>query len=325
MRDGSIGGGIDLLSGDFLASAARALGASAPKGGHVGVDTIVYMNEILGLTEDGASQLPRLYQDVREEVKGVIQINRKWFLDYSAFGYDRHGNFMTLPDPAYIPADDPVAGMFEYTVDNGDGSYAYTTGYMLDVVPELAAAPDLTGSMLKAFALAADDTRAVINFMHTWPVLGDSFTPIPCGASTPDFYDLSISERSGLQVPVRMAAAGDGREGSITVENGGPATANEVRIMVTGEYQGADGLLHRVQLLDGMNGVPIFLDPITVSSIEPGYSATLTFFFIMDESATITWKAVAEADADVNTANNRVTEYTIVRKPKGGGGGGRGH
>ena len=41
----------------------------------------------------------------------------------------------------------------------------------------------------------------------------------------------------------------------------------------------------------------------------------------MDYATKITWKAVADAESDVNLANNSVTEDTVVNRAKGGGGG----
>ena len=327
MRDGYVGSAdspIDLLAENFLISAARALGASAPKEGKIGIDTVVYMNEILGLTEPGASILSPLFQNVREEVKGVMTVVKKTFLNYGYYTYgdcisddcyNRNENFSLLPSPAYIPSNNPTDGVFEYTVDNGSGSFSYTTGSILDAVFGDEA---YSAGKLEGFTQAADDTRAVINFMHTWPVLGDSATPIKCGIITPEFYDISISERSGLQVPLRMAAAGDGREASVTVDNGGPATAYNVRVMVTGKYNDEEDVV----LLDKMDGSPIFGEAVEeISEIMPGYSATITFFFVMDEAAEINWTATVFADDDANPDNNTVKETTIVNKPKGGGGG----
>ncbi|MFT5729253.1 MAG: hypothetical protein ACI8PB_003417 [Desulforhopalus sp.] len=310
---------IDLRADDYLVSAARALGASASKEGDVTVDMVVYMNQILGLTEQGASILPRTYVDVREEVKGVMTVVRKWFLDFADYSYDREVNFSTiiesLPSPAYIP-DLTSYGQFEYLAKVGE-VYVPTQASILSTVFDQ---PEANGDMLAGFAKAADDTRAVINFIHLWAVPEEDATPILCDGTISDFYDVSISERSGLQVPVRMVAAGDGREGTLTIENDGPATARDIRITL----QGVDDVDQEVVLLNEMDGYRIFEDSVIVS-IDPGYSVSFDFFFSMDQATTITWtaKAIADpaSDLDVNLSNNEVTVYTKVLAPKGSGGG----
>lgn len=327
MQDGYVGGEdnpIDLLSDDWLESAARALGASFPKEGKGNVDMVVYMNEILGLTQDEESSLlcnPCLTQQYRKEVMGEVKVITKRFLDYAGNVYNRYNNFLSLPAPANIPEDTPTDGWFEYTEltgydEFGNPIYGEAEGPTYDVV---FGGTSYTGDLLTGFAQAADDTREVILYMHSWPILGDGATPPVCGNVSPDYFDIFISPLSGLKVPVRMAAAGDGREGMVIVENNGPAVAEGVTVMVTGEYS-VDGIQEFVQLLDGMGGTEIFLEPMGVEPIEPGYSASIPFFFVMAESTEITWTATAYP-SDVNPTNNEVTKTTIVTKPKGGGGG----
>ena len=60
-----------------------------------------------------------------------------------------------------------------------------------------------TDGNIGGFAQASDDTRAVINFMHAWPVPVDFVTPVPCEPSGDITYDVSISDVSGLQVPTK--------------------------------------------------------------------------------------------------------------------------
>lgn len=340
MQDGYLGledGDMDLYA-DWLTSAARALGGSFAKENEGDkLDMIVYMNEILGLTgpqndeDEGPSVLcnPCLTQQVREEYMGAMRTVTKFFLNYTGYAYNRDANFANLPHEAYIraqtefpqwPAQGPIMdGYFEYALADGLGGSDYKTGPISPTVFDV----NMIGDDLIGFAQEADDTRAVINFMHSNPLDDSYVTPIPCANTVPEHFDIFISPRSGLKVPVRMAAAGDGREGSVTVENGGPATAMGVTVMVVGEYW-VGGDQKFVQLLDGMGGEPIFTSPMPVDPIEPGYSATIPFFFVMMESADITWTARAYPD-DVNAANNVVTKTTIVKKPKGGGGGGGDH
>lgn len=318
----SQGGAIDLYGDDYLVGAARALGASSSKEGEVTVDMVVYMNQILGLTEDGASMLPRISVNVREEVKGVMKVVQKWFLDYSGYSYDRESNFSTieqsLPSPAYIP-DEFGYGQFEYLAKVGD-VYVPTISPIISTVFDQTA---FDGDQLTGFAQAADDTRAVINFMHSWPIPEEDMTPIPCDATISDFYDVVISEQSGLQVPVRMTTSGDGREGTLTLTNEGPATAYDVEISLIGTYTGSDGNEQTVLILDEMDGDSIFEDGlILIDSISPGYSVSVSFFFSMDQAATIAWTATAIVDDfDSNLSNNEVTEYTKVLLPNGHGGG----
>ena len=80
---------------------------------------------------------------------------------------------------------------------------------------------------IDGYAQAADDARAVINFMNDWPMPdADVYaTPVVCEASVGIFYDLSISEESGLQVPKNYVNGGE-REFFVNVANLGPDTAN---------------------------------------------------------------------------------------------------
>ena len=64
--------------------------------------------------------------------------------------------------------------------------------------------------VIGAFAQSADDTRAVVNFMHDWPIPdADNFaTPVPCVPLNDITYDVLISDVSGLQVPRNIAIGG---------------------------------------------------------------------------------------------------------------------
>ena len=79
--------------------------------------------------------------------------------------------------------------------------------------------PGFMAGNIGGFAQAADDTRAVIDFMHNWPVPGDYPTPVPCAASGDVAYDVLISEESGLQVPRNIVDGSEGREFIVTVAN----------------------------------------------------------------------------------------------------------
>lgn len=327
--DGSLGDAVGLPDGgDWLSTAARAFGAAADKAGKVGVDMIVYLNQIMGLTDEGVTTAlgkPICIQ-VREEVKGYVDTVTRCYLDYSGYGYDRAANFGHLPSPPYIPATEPVDGWFEYLGDlnTNPPTFGIVQEAVLDAVPELSLDSGLTLASIAGFAQAADDTRAVIEFMHTWPVPGDYATAVPCNAGAPEYYDVSISADSGLQVPVRMVAGTEGREGTLAVYNDGPATATG-SVTLSGVYVGADGREHLVRMVrldaDGLPTTEPIFDQPEAFTLPAGYSRSWAFFFSMTEATRIDWTATAEAPNDVNADNNSVAETTTVTRPHGGGGG----
>ncbi len=322
LLEGNLGAAVPLT--DWLATAARAFGVASAKDGEVTVDMVVYANQILGLPDPNTStMLPTRCITVREEVKGKVQWVKKCFLDYSAYNYDRDTNFSSLPSPAYIPADAPQEGWFEYLslLSESTRTFDIVQGPILAAVPELWADPSLRTSNLAGFTQAADDTRAVIEFMHTWPVPGNYATALSCEASSGIFYDVSISADSGLQVPVRMVAGTEGREGTVTVANAGPAEAT-IAVMVSGLDSDGNSVTPLYAMLDGApTDVPIF-DVPEEFVLPAGFSKSWTFFFSMDVPTKITWTATAAAAApgeyDVNLNNNTVTETTIVTGSKGG-------
>jgi hypothetical protein len=301
------------LPADELDIAAVGIGAASDKGGKVSVDMVVYLNQILGLTDESVTTtLPKKCIPVKEEVKGVITMVRKCFLDYGSTGgdftHDRGAHFGALPAPAYIPADDPRDGWTEY-LGVSDDNPSYPTFYRaqgptLDAVPELKAGPHWTGSNIGGFATAADDARGVINYLHSWPLPVDFATALKtCEASSDIHYDVSISADSGLQVPVRMVAGTEGREFTLAVANAGPDTA-------TGSVQ--------LTAVDA-KGVSIPTFPRTYSfTLTPGTSKSWTEAFSISYKTTVTWTATVTAEHDVNQNNNSVTEITTVIG-KGGG------
>ena len=289
-----------------LITAARGLGAAYDKEGKVNVDAVAYINQILGLTDQTvATYLPKKCIQVREEVQGVVQSVQKCFLDYGSFAYDRQGNFGSLPYPASIPASGPVSGWFEYLgLKDLTPTFYIANGSILGVVPELLTPSTLAPSNIGGFAQAADDTRAVIEYMHSWPVPGTYATPLACTASGATHYDVSISRQSGLQVPVRLVAGTEGREFTLTVSNAGPDTATGVVEVSAKDANGAF--------------IPTFPRWFAFT-ILPGASQTWTEAFTVTYTTTITWTAVATAEFDVNSGNNSITATTRVI----GGGGGR--
>ncbi len=156
---------LDLKDTNFLNTAARGIGAAADKTGKVSVDMVAYLNQIMGLTDPATTTvLPKLCINVKEEVKGVVQMVQKCFLNYGAYDYNRSTNFGSLPSPAYIPACAPAQGEFEYLgVLDDTPTYGIAQGQIL-AAPDLFTNPALTAQNIGGFAQAADDARAVINF-----------------------------------------------------------------------------------------------------------------------------------------------------------------
>lgn len=153
----------------------------------------------------------------------------------------------------------------------------------------------LTGN-IGGFAQAADDTRAVIDFMHNWPVPGDFPTPVPCTASGVTTYDVSISDVSGLQVPVNMVAGTD-REFTLTVANAGPDAATGAVLLTARDANG--------------NSIPTF--PRTYNfTLASGTPTSWTEGLCVSYPTTITWTATVTAAFDVIPSNNSVTETTVV-------------
>lgn len=293
---------------NVLKTAARSLGAAADKSGKITVDMVEYINQFLGFADESATTwLPRTCIAIKKEIQGQPQVVTECFLDYSAFRYNRLGNFASLPFPPYIPADSPRPGWFEYLSPvAGRLLFRIAQGPILLAVPQLASDPRLSEPNVGGFVQAADDARAVIDFAHSWPVPPGYATPVPCTASGASQSDVSISEESGLQVPKYMAV-GSVREFSVTVANAGPDSApGKVTLTATDS-----------------DGVPIAGFPKSRAfDIAAGDSQTWTGTFSVDYATTITWTATAEAPNDVNPNNNSVTKTTTVWK--GGGNGGSG-
>lgn len=323
MQDGKFHDLIN-VGADWLTTAARSLGAASDKEGEVTVDLVAYMNMIFGFTDDDPpSALDRICLDVRQEVKGEILVVEKCYLDYHSYSYSRDTNFNLLPTPPYIPSEYPENGTFEYmrVINSVPYTTEQTIDKILNVVPELAST--WFGPNIKAFAKSADDTRAVIEFMHTFEVAEEYSTSLQCNSEPSVYYDVSISEQSGLQVPSRMVAGTEGREGVVTIDNAGPAAATGlVRLVgmdandtiVAPLYRMVDGTVTDETIFNqGDNNAEVF-------EIASGFSQSWTFFFSMDYPTTINWTAEVIAAEDVNENNNEVTAETIVTETKGGGG-----
>jgi hypothetical protein len=328
---------IVLPDANVLNMAARGFGAAADKTGKVTVDQVVYLNQIMGLTDESVqTYLPKICMNVREEVQGTVQTVRKCFLNYGPmhpthqnvddssgyanYGYDRAVNFAALPAPPYIPEGGPMDGWFEYLALYSAGTpdlfYIYQGPILPAVFPDGSGGyePGFTDGNIGGFAQASDDARAVIDFMHSNPLPLGFETPVTCDA-TPGgdtTYDVSISDVSGLQVPVQMVDGTEGREFTVTVANAGPDAASGT-VMVTAVAANSG------TISDDGEWTFTFTD-LAVGASE---SFVQLFSVNLGERTTIAWTATVDAEFDVLPSNNTATATTNVKVTGGGGGGGR--
>ena len=313
---------------DVLDTAARGIGAGSGKSGEVNVDLVAYLDQLMGLTAPGTVTIldPKLCETYREEVQGVIQLVEKCFLDYGKYDYTRDTNFGALPAPAYIPAGAPAEGWFEYLAlvpETDPPLFGIEQGLITTAVFGDAEATD---GNIGGYAQAADDARAVINFMHDWPMPdADVYaTKVVCEASVDIAYDVSISDVSGLQVPKNIVDGSSDREFIVTVANAGPDDAT-VTLTVTAIPDAGGTVLANLEGDDpdaGFIPSPFVFEHIV---IEAGMSETFTALISVDigQRTTINWTAVAAAPDDVNLSNNTATAVSNV-KVTGSGGGGQG-
>ncbi len=116
-----------IKNGSFtLEQAASFLGAASDKTQPLNIDIVVYLNTILGLN-------------------GTSGTN---YVDYTNFTYDRATAYSS--DVTYL-------------VSNGDGTYHTEVKPIIEAVFDNK---DVTASGAEGFAQAADDARAVIEFVH---------------------------------------------------------------------------------------------------------------------------------------------------------------
>jgi len=119
-----------------LLQAASFLAAASDKAGSISDDTVVYTDSILGIT--GTTP--------------IVGADGKSYYDFSSATYDRSAAY---------------PGTVTYLKSNGDGTYTSVTVPILDAV---FGGTNYTGTQLDAFTQAADDARAVIEFVHDNPV-----------------------------------------------------------------------------------------------------------------------------------------------------------
>ena len=300
---------------DILDTAARGLGAASDKAGEVDVDLVAYLNQIMGLSDPLTTTIldPKICIDRKQEVQGVVQLVQECFLDYSAYIYARLTNFGALPAPAYIPEGAPEEGWFEYlslVPETDPPLFQILYGPITTAV--FTDEPGFADGNIGGFAQASDDARAVIAYMHENQVPVDFETAVPCVPSEDIFYDLSISEQSGLQVPKNYVNGGE-REFFVNVVNLGPDTANgTVTVVATVDSGTID-----CGVATDCTWTENFTDLLAGQT-----DSSTVFFTINTTSDTINWTATVVADppgTDPNLGNNSVSAVSSVRASGGGG------
>jgi hypothetical protein len=333
---GTIGAPLPQGAG-VLDTAARGIGAGSSKTGEVNVDLVAYLDQLMGLTAPGTVTIldPKLCETYREEVQGVIQLVEKCFLNYgavppngNAYAYRRGANFTALPAPAYI--DDPLGsqdmpGWFEYLAEFDTSVPSFTIAY--GPIMNAVFADDVEEGNIGGYARAADDARAVINFMHDWPMPdADVYaTPVPCLALGDIDFDVSISDVSGLQVPKNIVDGSSDREFIVNVANAGPDDAT-VTLTVTAIPDAGGTVEANLDGDDpdaGFIPSPFVFEPIVIAA-GTSHSFSALISVEIGTQTTINWTAVAAAPGDVLLGNNTATAVSNVKVTGSGGGGGNG-
>lgn len=119
-----------------MLQAASFLAAASDKAGSINEDMVVYTDSILGVT--GATPL--------------VGADGKEYVDFTNVTYDRSTTY---------------TGTVTYLKSNGDGTYSVVTAPIIDAV---FGGTTYTGTQLDAFTQAADDARAVIEYVHENPL-----------------------------------------------------------------------------------------------------------------------------------------------------------
>jgi len=123
------------MSQSDILQAASFLAAAADKYGVITKDMVVYNNSILG-------------------VVGVnpITVDGKTYVNFDGVSYDRQSTY---------------SGDVTYVKANPDGTFTKVTESIMDAVFD---GKDASATQLEAFTQAADDARAVIEFVHDHPI-----------------------------------------------------------------------------------------------------------------------------------------------------------
>ncbi|MDP3009856.1 MAG: hypothetical protein Q8N30_12410 [Methylococcales bacterium] len=252
------------------------------------------------------TQLPKTCINIKQEVKGVVQTVNKCFLDYGAYNYERSQTYGNLPFPKNIPAANPQLGFFDYltpyqTQMAPDGRPLFHIK-SANIVPTVFVSLPATGTAnIGGFAQASDDARAVIDFMHSHPVIAGYEARVLCEGSAPPPPPVIVDVSSKLQMPTRMVG-NTTHEGTLTVNNlkGAPATGS-------------------VQLVGkDSTGKSLLVYQNSFNALAAGKSVSFTIPFKAPKYATtITWTATATAAGDNNATNNTATFKTTVTAPRG--------
>ncbi|GIQ79871.1 hypothetical protein KIPB_000574 [Kipferlia bialata] len=227
---------------DIVAHMNQFLGIVSAKTAAVGTDALPVIADGQGVS----GPLNGLFaKKVTSEVLGAMVTDDVYFLDYTGFGYDRAAKFVALPDSGYITSEDEdtMEGVMEYLglLDEDDLTefgldalddlpllyrvhrtpiYTVAESVVESPIPEFASDP--ATSDIAGFVQAADDSRAVLNFLHLWEVPEDEMTPRETTNELSSFFCLpSINQASGLQAPGELTF-GTAREGNVAVANAGP-------------------------------------------------------------------------------------------------------
>ena len=124
------------FTNDDMMMAATLLAAASDKAGTITRDEVVYLSTML--TVDG--------------VNPITGADGRTYVDYSSATYDRSDTYI---------------GDVTFVRNNGDGTFTLLTESIMTAV---FGGTDYTGTKLDAFAQAAEDARAVIEFIHDHPV-----------------------------------------------------------------------------------------------------------------------------------------------------------
>ncbi len=124
-----------VTNSDML-QAASFLAAAADKAGSINDDVVVYTDSILGVT--GTTPL--------------VGTDGKQYVDFTNVTYDRSAAY---------------PGTVTYLKKNEDGTYSKVTASIIDAV---FGGETYSGTQLDAFTQAADDARAVIEYVHDNPL-----------------------------------------------------------------------------------------------------------------------------------------------------------
>jgi len=125
-----------VTNSDML-QAASFLAAASDKAGSINDDMVVYTDSILGIV--GATT-------------PLVGADGKEYVDFTNVTYDRSATY---------------TGTVTYLKKNEDGTYSKETASIMDAV---FGGETYTGTQLDAFTQAADDARAVIEYVHDNPL-----------------------------------------------------------------------------------------------------------------------------------------------------------